>query len=97
MATGSERNSLSSNYVPTGTHDNTWRPTMTISPVGAWKGKTQRAAKEETATNQYVAFHGIKGDRGTRGYEEGNRVHVTPERPRGGQEGSTGKEALQGN
>ena len=37
----------------------------------------------EETTNQYPAFHGIRGNRGAGSYEEGKREQVTPERPRG--------------
>ena len=50
MATGSGGNIPSSNYVPAGTQDNAWRSTKMTAPVGAWKNKTQRVAKDE-ATN----------------------------------------------
>ena len=83
MATGSGRNSPPSNSSHAWTYDNAWMATKTTALVGAWKGKTQMAAKEET-TNQYAAFHGSKGDRGARGHEGDKRAQVTPERPRRG-------------
>ena len=52
--------------------------------------------KEETM-NQYVAFHGSKGNRGARGYEEGRRAHVTPERSKGvGANAAKGKKPYKG-